>query len=202
MKPVVIIAIAVGCSVAAVFGVLFALTEINNQQLQEYSNDLDLALSYKNQYYEITSDLCINEPPPSSYNEAVRGLEKSKEILRDFNRIVSDQNDLENKMSILSEKYPDNDYFVLEDATCLYQEEWDRATSALEEYRLRQSGLVFDQDVWDSCEKTYADEGEERIQKCHDTIKGIEIVEPLNNADQEAPEWCDDDGNCYRFSSP
>ena len=77
MKPVVIIAIAVGCSVAAVFGVLFALTEINNQQLQEYSNDLDLAQSYKNQYYEITSDFCINEPPPSSYNESVRLLEKS-----------------------------------------------------------------------------------------------------------------------------
>ena len=202
MKPVVIIAIAVGCSVAAVFGVLFALTEINNQQLQEYSNDLDLALSYKNQYYEITSDLCINEPPPSSYNEGVRLLEKSKRILQDAVSMQSTIEDLKNKMSILSEKYPDSDYFVLEDATCLYQEEWDRATSALEEYRLRQSGLVFDQDVWDSCEKTYADEGEERIQKCHDTIKGIEIVEPLNNADQEPLEWCDDDGNCYRFSNP
>ena len=59
MKPVTIIALAVGCSVVAVFAILFIIIEINNQQLQEYYNDLDLAQSYKNQYYEISSDFVL-----------------------------------------------------------------------------------------------------------------------------------------------
>ena len=45
MKPVIIIGIAVVCSVVAVLCILFTLQEIANMELKEYQQDLNIRSS-------------------------------------------------------------------------------------------------------------------------------------------------------------
>jgi hypothetical protein len=131
MKPVIIIAIAVVCSVVAVLGILAGFVGISNieaekqnEELQEYYNDLDIAQSYKIQYDEIWFNTCMNEPPALTYDKAERQKEKAQNILKYVASIQSTLEDLNNDMDILSEKYPNNDYFEFEGITCPYDEEW------------------------------------------------------------------------------
>ena len=122
MKPVIIITIAVVCSVVAVLGILAGFVGISNievekqnEELQEYYTDLDLAESYKIEYYNIASDSCSKDPPPATYREAEIQLEKEKLLIEYRNQIQPRVFSLEHNMNFLHEKYPDNDYFEFDE---------------------------------------------------------------------------------------
>ena len=139
MKPVIIIAIAVVCSVVAVLGVLVAFStmqqmefEEKQKELQSYYGDLDLAESYKLRYWNIMEKYC--PPPfPESFREAEIQLEQLKVKLIGLS---SNQElpILHEKMDLLAQKYPDSDYFVLEHS-CPYSEDWDKLHEALLNYQ-------------------------------------------------------------------
>ncbi len=127
MKPVIIIAIAVVCSVGAVLGILVILQEINNLQSQEISKDFDLARAYQIEYDEIMAKTCM--PKPSStyekglvYEQAMQ--ESAKQKLEYFTSKMSALENLNQNMKSLQEKYPNNDYFEFELIDCPYDEEW------------------------------------------------------------------------------
>ena len=46
---------------------------------------------------------------------------------------------LEQKMELLHEKYPNTDFFVLEKANCPYEKEWAEAYSLLQQYEREQN---------------------------------------------------------------
>ena len=88
MKPIVIIAISIVCSVVAVLGILAGFVGVSNieaekqnKNLQKYYADLDLAESYRVEYDKIAWNLCMKSPPPSTYDEAEIQLSKSKQLL-------------------------------------------------------------------------------------------------------------------------
>ena len=108
MKPVIIIAIAVVCSVVAVLGILAGFVGISNieaekqnEELQEYYNDLDIAQSYKIQYDEIWFNTCMNEPPALTYDKAERQAEKARSVVEYIARMQLTLEDLDNGMDIL-----------------------------------------------------------------------------------------------------
>ena len=138
MKPVIIIAIAVVCSVVAVLGVLVGLDQIATMQAQqaydEYQQDLNLSYSYNEEYYKITYDRCVG-PVPTSYGEAVKQLEIEKQKLKNLNYYHTQLSNLEGKMDLLQKKYPNSEYFTFDPVTCPYDKEWGEANKRLEEYR-------------------------------------------------------------------
>jgi hypothetical protein len=147
MKPVMIIIIAVVCSVVVMIGVLAVFVGINNieaekqnEKLQEYYADLDLAESYKIQYDEIWFNTCMNEPPASSYDKAERQAKKAGSILEYIAYMQFTLEDLDNGMDILSKKYPNSDYFKFELLTCPYEEEWAVVGKALKDYQRELTG--------------------------------------------------------------
>jgi hypothetical protein len=147
MKPIVIIAIAVVCSVVAMVGVLAIFVGINdietkkqNDELQEYYSDLDIAQSYKIQYDEIWFNTCMNEPPALTYDKAERQAEKARSVVEYIARMQLTLEDLDNGMDILSKKYPNNDYFEFELIPCPYEEEWNVVSDALRDYQREITG--------------------------------------------------------------
>ena len=134
MKPVIIIGIAVVCSVVAVLCILFTLEEIANMELKEYQQDLNLSYSYNEEYYKITYDRCVG-PVPTSYGEAVKQLEIEKQKLKNLNYYHTQLSNLEGKMDLLQKKYPNSEYFTFDPVTCPYDKEWGEANKRLEEYR-------------------------------------------------------------------
>ena len=90
MKPVVIIAIAVVCSVVAVLGVLAGLDESNSTRsdlskaYDEYQRDLSLASSYNQEYLILKESLCSDRPPPTTYEEAKQMSKDYEKILREI----------------------------------------------------------------------------------------------------------------------
>jgi len=134
LKPIVIIAIAVVCSVAAVLGVLFILQEIADVEFREYQQDVTLASSYKMKYSEIKYDRCVG-PVPTSYGEAVKQLEIEEQKLKNLNYYHTQLSNLEGKMDLLQKKYPNSEYFTFDPVTCPYDKEWGEANKRLEEYR-------------------------------------------------------------------
>ncbi len=125
MKPVIIIAIAVVCSVGAVLGILAVLTGVSNAELQEYYVDLDIAQSYKIQYLEIFDKMyCMKNPPPTTDDEIIQ-LQNEFELQSQYvERIQPTLDSLTTQVKILQEKYPDDNYFKLDVPFCPYQEEW------------------------------------------------------------------------------
>ena len=147
MKPVIIITIAVVCSVVAVLGILAGFVGISNievekqnEELQEYYTDLDLAESYKIEYYNIASDSCSKDPPPATYREAEIQLEKEKLLIEYRNQMQPRVFSLEHNMNFLHEKYPDNDYFEFDETICPYDEEWRVLSEALNDLRQELTG--------------------------------------------------------------
>jgi hypothetical protein len=138
MKPVIIIVIAVVCSVVVVLGVLMGLQQIATMQAQqaydEYQQDLNLSYSYNEEYYKITYDRCVG-PVPTSYGEAVKQLEIEKQKLKNLNYYHTQLSNLEGKMDLLQKKYPNSEYFTFDPVTCPYDKEWGEANKRLEEYR-------------------------------------------------------------------
>jgi len=106
--------------------------EENQKELQSYYRDLDLAESYKLRYWNIMEKYCP-PPLPESFREAEIQLEQMKIQMMELS---SNQElpELHEKMDLLSQKYPDSDYFVLEHS-CPYDEDWDKAYEALLNYR-------------------------------------------------------------------
>ena len=138
MKPVIIIVIAVVCSVVVVLGVLMGLQQIATMQAQqaydEYQQDLNLSYSYNEEYYKITYDRCVG-PVPTSYGEAVKQLEIEKQKLKNLNYYHTQLSNLEGKMDLLQKKYPNSEYFTFDSVTCPYDKDWEEANKRLEEYR-------------------------------------------------------------------
>ena len=138
MKPVIIIVIAVVCSVVVVLGVLMGLQPIATMQAQqaydEYQQDLNLSYSYNEEYYKITYDRCVG-PVPTSYGEAVKQLEIEEQKLKNLNYYHTQLSNLEGKMDLLQKKYPNSEYFTFDPVTCPYDKEWGEANKRLEEYR-------------------------------------------------------------------
>jgi len=146
MKPLIIIAIAVGCSVVAMIGVLAIFQQVENSEIQkendarqEYLRDLDLAEMYRIQYLDISYNSCLTKPPPSSVVDAAGGLAEVERILAYVEKMQSTVEDLEQKMELLQEKYRNDDFFVLEKANCPYEKEWAEAYSLLQQYEREQN---------------------------------------------------------------
>jgi len=146
MKPLIIIAIAVGCSVVAMIGVLAVFQQVENSQIQiendahqEYFRDLDLGEMYRIEYLDISYNSCMTNPPPSSLADAVIGLEEAEQKLAYVKRMQSTVENLVQKMELLQEKYRNDDFFVLEKANCLYEKEWAEAYSLLQQYEREQN---------------------------------------------------------------
>ena len=139
MKPVVIIAIAVVCSVVAVLGVLVGLDQIATIQAQQdyddYQRDLSLAISYNQEHVRLQEFLCEGKPPPTSYDEAVKQLEIAKQKLKQLNEISARQSNLEDKMDSLQKKYSNSEFFTFDLVTCPYEKEWKEAQKSLDQYR-------------------------------------------------------------------
>jgi len=139
MKPIVIIAISVVCSVGAILGIAVVLdygSDIAAQKLQE---DGQKAYKIQQEYYEITSEHCIQYPPPTTYTEAELVMKDAERVLRTY---ASDQDrmiELGKQMQVYADKYPEYDFFVLEVASCPYDFEWEpvreRKISAMEQYQ-------------------------------------------------------------------
>ena len=133
MKPVIIIAIAVVCSVGAMTGVLLVFQQVENseiqkqnEELQEYYRDLDLGGMYREEYLAISSNKCITiNPLSASLVNAYLGLQELERISEYTIRKQSTVENLEQKMELLHEKYPNTDFFVLEKANCPYEKEWN-----------------------------------------------------------------------------
>ncbi len=147
MKPVIIIVLAVVCSVGAMIGILAVFDGINNieaekqnEKLREYYADLDLAESYKIQYDEIAWNLCSKNPPPTSYRDAERQLEEEENKLAYGIQMQPKVFSLRENMEFLQEKYPDNVYFKFDETTCPYEEEWAVVSKALSDYRRELTG--------------------------------------------------------------
>jgi len=139
MKPVVIIAIAVVCSVVAVLGVLVGLYLIAAMQAQQdyddYQRDLSLAISYNQEHVRLQEFLCEDKPPPTSYDEAVKQLQIAEQKMKQLSEISARQSNLEDKMDSLQKKYPNSEFFTFDVVTCPYAEEWDRAIDFYLEYK-------------------------------------------------------------------
>ena len=139
MKPVIIIAIAVVCSVIVVLGILIGFVGVSNieaekqnEKLREYYGDLDLAESYRIEYDEIAWNSCMKSPPPTTEDERVQSLEESEIKLQYSERMQSTMISLIVQMVLLQEKYPDNDYFEFDETTCPYDEEWIKSIEVFE----------------------------------------------------------------------
>ena len=157
MKPVVIIAIAVVCSVAAVLGVLVVLEQVTTNQAQqnydEFQRDVSLANSYNLEYTEIKRSECLDFPPPTTYSEAEQAVEyfgqKLREVAEAQKRMQDESTSeewesgdsinlgitsnaerltqLENNMQNLQEKWPNYVSFSFDTVYCPYEEEWEEA---------------------------------------------------------------------------
>jgi hypothetical protein len=127
MKPVVIIAIAVVCSVIAMLGILFVIDYNNNQILLEYNQDVNRALSLKLQWMELTKEYCMRILPPTTYSEGIEAKNESQRVLElvTKNEKGNVLSEIKSEMEQLAKKYSDYKYFVLEDASCIYEKEWD-----------------------------------------------------------------------------
>ena len=141
MKPIVIIAIAVVCSVVAMIGVLAIFVGINdietekqNEELQEYYADLDIAQSYKIKYLDIMSNTCMGYFP-ETYNEMQQTIKKAQGISNYLISHSSELNAITNTMKSLQEKYPNNDYFYLEEIQCPDQDAWDMLYETAKNYQ-------------------------------------------------------------------
>jgi len=146
MKPLIIIAIAVGCSVVAMIGVLAIFQQVENseiqkqnEELEEYFRDLDLAEMYRIEYLDISYNTCLTNPPPSSVADAVIGLAEAERTLAYVEKMKSTVENLEQKMELLQEKYRNDDFFVLEKANCPYEKEWAEAYSLLQQFEREQN---------------------------------------------------------------
>ena len=154
MKPVIIIVIAVVCSVVAVLTILFVFQQVENSQiqkqneaLQEYYDDLDLAESYRVEYDEIAWNSCLKNPLPSSYQEGVRQLAEAERNLEYVLRMQPRVFSLEQNMQFLQEKYPNSDYFEFEEVNCPYEEEWAIAIEALRDYQRELTGELTTEEI-------------------------------------------------------
>lgn len=115
--------------------------EKQNEKLQEYYADLDLAESYRIEFNEIAWNLCEKNPPiPSSYQEGVRALEEAKRNLEYYARMQPKVFSLEQNMQFLQEKYPNSNYFEFEEVNCPYEEEYALAREALKSYKRELTG--------------------------------------------------------------
>ena len=167
MKPVVIIAIAVVCSVAGTLGVLIAWQGVATMQSydpnEEFFRDEARYQLYESQYQIIYSQYC-SPPLPESFREAENNMRIMEQNL--YNMLNDPELDaIQQKMKLLREKYPDRPaFFPVPEPDCPYDEAYDRLSR---EFAQLKDGTYEEQ-------KTTS--------------------EPI--------EFCDDDGNCYRFSSP
>ena len=95
MKPILIITIAVVCSVITVLGVLVGLESINTIQVDktrdnfasdydEYQRDLSRAYSYNQEYVTLKESQCSDKPPPTTWKEAKQELDNYEKILREI----------------------------------------------------------------------------------------------------------------------
>ena len=95
MKPILIITIAVVCSVITVLGVLVGLESINTIQVDktrdnfasdydEYQRDLSRAYSYNQEYVTLKESQCLDKPPPTTYDEAKQMYDHYKKILQEI----------------------------------------------------------------------------------------------------------------------
>jgi hypothetical protein len=141
LKPVIIIAIAVVCSVVAMIGVLAIFVGINdidtekqNEKLQEYYTDLDLAESYKIKYLDIMSNTCMGYFP-ETYDEMQQKIKKAQGMSNYLISHSSELNAITNTMKSLQEKYPNSDYFYLEEIQCPDQDAWDTLYERTKNYQ-------------------------------------------------------------------
>ncbi len=120
----IIIVIAVVCSVVAVLGILVVLQGINDLQSQEIRKDLDLARAYQTEYDEIMAKTCLPDSFPTSYHDAEIQLAGLKNNVDYFMEQESNLSKLEKNMELLQEKYSNTDIiFVLTEHFCSYDEE-------------------------------------------------------------------------------
>ncbi len=127
LKPVLIIAIAVVCSVVAVLGVLSILQEIADMEFREHQQDVDSASSYKEKYSELKYYLsCVGSPPPKTLGEATAQLKKLNSELENIQKgtFTEELSILEYEMSLLHDKYPNSEYYAFDPVTCPYEKEW------------------------------------------------------------------------------
>ena len=139
MKPIVIIAISVGCSVGAILGIAVALDYGSDMAAQKLQEDGQKAYKIQQEYSEITSEHCNQYPPPRTYTEAELVMKDAERVLRTY---ASDQDrmiELGKQMQVYADKYPEYDIFVLQKASCPYEYEWEKEIeknrSAMAQYR-------------------------------------------------------------------
>jgi len=125
MKPVIIIAIAVVCSVVTVLGILGTISYIEDMENQLFRNDLLLAADIQTQYDIIMSNTCLPDPTISFSDgtSATQSLAKIESQVQYISEKQSELDDLRYNMELLQKKYPEGD-FTLTEYPCPYNEEW------------------------------------------------------------------------------
>jgi DNA repair exonuclease SbcCD ATPase subunit len=147
MKPVVIIAIAVVCSVVAVLGGLTVLESVTIMQVDslrdemgkdydEYRQDLFRASSYNQEHMRLQEFFCSDNPPTTDWDAANKAMRELEEKMKRANDVIVQLNEIKDKMSLLQKKYPNNSgEFTFDVVTCPYEEEWKEAKKSLDQYR-------------------------------------------------------------------